>query len=46
MSLMGSLNRALSATTGLQVRRATPAAPQQPTKAGAAAKPGKRPTPV
>ncbi|WP_314410581.1 sulfotransferase family protein [Streptomyces kroppenstedtii] len=46
MSLMGSLNRALSATTGLQVRRATPAAPRQPTKAGAAAKPGKRPTPV
>ncbi|MEW2568244.1 sulfotransferase [Streptomyces sp. NPDC047070] len=44
MSLMGNLNRALSATTGLQVRRATPAAPQQPTRTGA--KPGKRPTPV
>ncbi|MFH8470011.1 sulfotransferase family protein [Streptomyces sp. NPDC017991] len=44
MSLMGNLNRALSATTGLQVRRATPAAPPQPNRAGA--KPGKRPTPV
>ncbi|MFD0304138.1 sulfotransferase family protein [Streptomyces sp. NPDC127119] len=46
MSLMGNLNRALSATTGLQVRRAAPAAPPQPTRAGAGAKPGKRPTPV
>ncbi|MEU9186654.1 sulfotransferase [Streptomyces sp. NPDC048484] len=44
MSLMGNLNRALSATTGLQVRRAAPAAPQQPRRAGP--KPGKRPTPV
>ncbi|MFJ2257233.1 sulfotransferase family protein [Streptomyces sp. NPDC087844] len=44
MSLMGNLNRALSATTGLQVRRATPAAPPQPNRAGA--QPGKRPTPV
>ncbi|UPZ28419.1 sulfotransferase [Streptomyces sp. LRE541] len=44
MSLMGNLNRALSATTGLQVRRAAPAAPPQPNKAGP--KPGKRPTPV
>ncbi|WP_328493383.1 sulfotransferase [Streptomyces sp. NBC_00414] len=44
MSLMGNLNRALSATTGLQVRRAAPAAPPQPKKGGV--KPGKRPTPV
>ncbi|NUK82705.1 sulfotransferase, partial [Streptomyces lunaelactis] len=44
MSLMRSLNRALSATTGLQVRKAAPVAP--PRRKKAAAKPGKRPTPV
>lgn len=44
---MRNLNRALTATTGLQVRRAAPrtsAAPPQPKKT--VAKPGKRPTPV
>ncbi|MEU5703831.1 sulfotransferase family protein [Streptomyces aurantiacus] len=48
MSLMGNLNRALSATTGLQVRRAAPAAPATapPQPKGTGAKPGKRPTPV
>ncbi|MFD9193091.1 sulfotransferase family protein [Streptomyces phaeochromogenes] len=44
MSLMRSLNRALSATTGLQVRKAAPVVPPGPKKT--AAKPGKRPTPV
>ncbi|WP_128374830.1 sulfotransferase family protein [Streptomyces cavernae] len=35
MSLMRSLNRALTATTGLQVRKATPAAPAALPKSGA-----------
>jgi hypothetical protein len=51
MSLMRNLNRALSASTGLQVRRVPPVTPPQPTnpqpkKKAAAAKPAKRPTPV
>ncbi|MFF6994567.1 sulfotransferase family protein [Streptomyces sp. NPDC008313] len=44
MSLMRSLNRALTATTGLQVRRAAPAAPGEPRVT--AAKPAERPAPV
>ncbi|MFD7708838.1 sulfotransferase family protein [Streptomyces sp. NPDC059786] len=47
MSLMRNLNRALTATTGLQVRKAAPAAPVTSAKPKpVAAKPGKRPTPV
>ncbi|MFJ8508994.1 sulfotransferase family protein [Streptomyces avermitilis] len=52
MSLMRNLNRALTATTGLQVRRAAPDAPPQPQpqpqpkKTATAAKPARRPTPV
>ncbi|MET7854930.1 sulfotransferase [Streptomyces avermitilis] len=46
MSLMRNLNRALTATTGLQVRRAAPDAPPQPKKTVTAAKPARRPTPV
>ncbi|MGW7045873.1 sulfotransferase family protein [Streptomyces avermitilis] len=46
MSLMRNLNRALTATTGLQVRRAAPDAPPQPKKTATAAKPAGRPTPV
>ncbi|NGO14824.1 sulfotransferase [Streptomyces sp. HC44] len=46
MSLMRNLNRALTATTGLQVHKA-PAAPSVPKQPKAAvAKPAKRPTPV
>jgi hypothetical protein len=44
MTLLRSLNRALTATTGLQVRRAAPAAP--PGRKASAAKPARRPTPV
>lgn len=43
---MRNLNRALTATTGLQVRRAVPAAPPQSKKTASATKPAKRPTPV
>jgi hypothetical protein len=48
MSLMRNLNRALTATTGLQVRRAAPAASAAPrATAGAAPKPAaKKPTTV
>ncbi|GAA3820771.1 sulfotransferase family protein [Streptomyces phyllanthi] len=45
MSLMRNLNRALTATTGLQVRRAAPVTPAQP-KATAPKPAAKKPTPV
>jgi hypothetical protein len=48
MSLMGNLNRALSATTGLQVRRTAPAAPPRPApqQRSTGARPAKRPAPA
>ncbi|GGZ25352.1 sulfotransferase family protein [Streptomyces poonensis] len=50
MSLLRNLNRALTATTGLQVRRAAPPAPAEPeaaTSKGVASKAAaKKPTPV
>ncbi|MEV6595027.1 sulfotransferase family protein [Streptomyces acidicola] len=46
MSLMRNLNRALTATTGLQVRKAAPATPDQPKKAAAPKPAAKQPTAV